>query len=521
MSKIRIHCKYCDKERDIAASKDGAVKGYVVYTLTCGHSKLEKQIKQAESIRDFIYDEKLRPHQREAVDFLENCNFRALIADEMRVGKTPETLAALRYNLKALAPILFVVKGSLRVQWAKEIIRWIGSETPEDFSNPEYLPKNVLNLPQIIVDGSHAPLPGFNFYIISMSVLHKHIETIKELKPRLVVIDESHNFKDDGAARTQALTKALKGIDPQPLVTCLSGSPILNRAEEFFTTLNLIRPDDWSYRQRFVSQWIDWNGRIAQSKREEFKEKTSRYILRREFHEVYKNDSKPLINYEYVDIRETPYKNAYNSQAGQLDKYLRTAANKESAIAQHGSIMGYIQAMWQITALAKTDYLCEKVDDFVELTQEKIIIGIHHEVVVKDLALRLSKHKPIIITGKDDENSKRSKREAFRDSDSKVLIASILACNEGVDLSFCDNMIVLQRQWNLEREKQFVARLQNLFRNTPYNVDYLLAQNTIDEFFTNMVSRKADAVNSAVKNEHDAVSRATLREFAEMCTRRI
>lgn len=520
MSKIRIYCKYCDKERDIAASKDGAVKGYAVYTLAvCGHSKLEKQIKQAESTRDFIYDEKLRPHQREAVEFLENANFRALIADEMRVGKTPETLAALRYNLKALAPILFVVKGSLRVQWAKEIIRWIGSETPEDFSNPEYLPKNVLNLPQIIVDGSHAPLPGFNFYIISMSVLHKHIETIKELKPRLVVIDESHNFKDDGAARTQALTKALKGIDPQPLVTCLSGSPILNRAEEFFTTLNLIRPDDWQYRQRFVLNWIDSYGRISRWKTEEFKEKTSRYILRREFHEVYKDNPEPLVNYEYIDIKDSPYVKAYNEQADLLRAYLNSEKGDGSQFK--GLEMSYIQKLWALTALAKTDYLCEKLDDFIELTQEKVIVGIHHEVAVQDLALRLEKHKPIIITGKDDEHKKREKREAFRDSNSKVLIASILAVNEGVDLSFCDNMVIMQRMWNLEREKQFVARPQNLFRKNPYNVDYLLAQGTIDEFFTNMVSRKAGAVNSAVKNEHDAVSRATLREFAEMCTRRI
>lgn len=521
MAKLRIHCRFCDADKDIAASKASTIKNHTIYTLTCGHVKLEKLIAYNDYARDFIYDEKLRPHQREAVEFLENANFRALIADEMRVGKTPETLAAIRYNLKSLSPILFVVKGSLRVQWAREIIRWIGSETAEDFDSPDYFPRNPLNLPQIILDGAHKPIPGFNFYIISMSVLHKHIETIQELKPRLVVIDESHNFKDSSAARTIALTKALKDISPIPLVTCLSGSPILNRAEEFYTTLNLIRPDEWPRRNDYVYNWLTYDGRIIPYKQPAFHEKTKSYIIRREFHEVYKNDSKPLINHEFIDISDSPYVQAYNDQADLLRLFLKK--EKGTGAQFHGLTMGYLQKLWAITALAKTDYLVEKIDELIELTQKKVIIGIHHEVAVEDLRMRLARYNPVVITGKDAGlTTKADKRLAFKNNaESKVMIASILAVNEGVDLSFCDNMVIMQRQWNLEREKQFVARLQNLFRDHPYNVDYLLAKGTIDEFFTSLVSRKAGAVNSAVKNEYDPVSVATLREFAEMCTRRI
>lgn len=71
----------------------------------------------------------------------------------------------------------------------------------------------------------------------------------------------------------------------------LSGTPIKNRAEEYFVPLNLLRPDIFTNLASFRRNWLiqddkgKWS-RIAPWKLEQFKELTKDFIIRREKNEV-------------------------------------------------------------------------------------------------------------------------------------------------------------------------------------------------------------------------------------------
>jgi len=65
----------------------------------------------------------LRPYQEEGVRFIERLGGRALIADDMGIGKTVQALGYLSRHPEAL-PALVVCPSGLRVQWAREISRF-------------------------------------------------------------------------------------------------------------------------------------------------------------------------------------------------------------------------------------------------------------------------------------------------------------------------------------------------------------------------------------------------------------
>ncbi|MDX8550239.1 SNF2-related protein [Methanospirillum purgamenti] len=76
---------------------------------------------------------KLRPYQEEGFSFLCQCTrrgFGACLADDMRLGKTPQTLAWLLYpkeKEKPKAPTLLICPMSVVGNWEREIQRFAPS----------------------------------------------------------------------------------------------------------------------------------------------------------------------------------------------------------------------------------------------------------------------------------------------------------------------------------------------------------------------------------------------------------
>ncbi|KKL62148.1 hypothetical protein LCGC14_2188040, partial [marine sediment metagenome] len=139
-------------------------------------------------------------------------------------------------------------------------------------------------LPWIVSGGKQFIPPGFKIYIFSMDMLGKYIDEIIDLKPKLLIVDESQHFKELNIKRTKALFKIAKQIPHRVLIT---GTPVLNCATEYFPSLNLIRPLEWYSAAAFKSGWIEYSydnkkyTKIKNWRRDEFLEKTKEYVLRR------------------------------------------------------------------------------------------------------------------------------------------------------------------------------------------------------------------------------------------------
>lgn len=527
MAKNIVRCPKCDKQVTVVSEMRLDAFGQIFVTYDCGHTITEEIValptaqsghylvcalhlcevtkSNASEHEDCKWNEKdalqeipqnrlphfarALPYQREGVEFLEASNFNALLADEQGLGKTIQIDLAIKHHKDKLTPTLFVVKASLRLNQANEM--WNNSWICDN--------NNPMDAPFILLDGKSAIIPGFRYYIVAFSLLEKFKKDLIAMNFKCMVVDESQAFANTNTKRTKALLEIAKNI---PHKLCTSGTPVLNRASEYFPTLNLIKPAHWNNFAQFLRNWIEaertasgaikYKG-IKDWRREAFFRLTAPYILRRKKRDVLKDLPAFSRHFIVVDISESEVKNAYNDESKHLDNWMNSEAYySASGFERAGTLLGYLMRMRHLCGVAKAQICVEHVSEFLESTDpdQKIIIGCHHDDVMDLLKLGLSQFNPVMLGSGLDNIERAARIEQFRRPESRVCVAKILAQGEGLNLQFCSNMIVLERQWNPGKEEQFEARIDRFGQLQPTVADYLVAKNTVDEDFSAMVEEK-------------------------------
>lgn len=481
---ITERCQYCNKKIEIAEEKFLAAINRYQQKYSCGHIALSAAplIPPAkDEVGDFTsLDGRKKAHgyQEVCVRFVEESGINCLNADAIGAGKTIETLLPLRRNWEQVIPILLVLKSATLYQWSEEFREWC---------SPEFI---------CHIHGSNALIvPGFPVYMISHDLLGRKgmKERLLTLGIKTIVVDECHAFKDPGAKRTVALVEFIKeaGITQKIFI---SGTPIKNRADEYFTVLNLLSPRHFPFRKHFVTRWLipDSTGkftRLNPRREAEFRELTSRWIIRRERRELDQDLPPFKRNFIYREINDEVMKKAYNDEVDLLEEYLAGKKGKPTPI----ETLGKLARLRRITANAKIGECREFAEEFLEnIEDDKLLIGVHHESVRDSLFYGLSKYGSLKLSGEDNTDAKYTAQHKFNNSPHhRVLVCNMLAGGVGLNLhQSCCNAIVLERQWNFVDEKQFEGRIFRDGQKRPVTIDYLLAAHTVDEYFTKMVERK-------------------------------
>jgi hypothetical protein len=82
---------------------------------------------------------------------------------------------------------------------------------------------------------------------------------------------------------------------------------------------------------------------------------------------------------------------------------------------------------------------------------------------------------------------------SFESDSNRVLAINMLAGGVGMDFHYVDNCCIIERQWSSADEEQFEFRFYNpdkSIKDRSTNIEYLIAQGTIDEWFYNLVEGK-------------------------------
>lgn len=476
ITRYQDKCDVCHKIAKEKLSKEFRSKGtlYKKITLECGHIRIIKH--DSQSAFDLIVSNGWMPHvancnhewdkttcmkcnehrlfqfQIEGARFIERQNGKAAVFDEMGLGKTVQSLAYLKYHPE-MFPALFVVKSGIKYQWMKEIIRWLGEKY----------------FPQVISSGKDGVMPGLKCYITSYDLLRRFdLSKIKSLNIQTVILDEVQAIKNPDATRTQEVRKICKEI---PGIIPLSGTPWKNRGSEFFVVLNMLDPVKfWSY-QSFLNTWVDsyWDGNkmkeggIRDIKR--FKEHIKDLAIRRERAEVM--PELPLINRVKLHVKmEDVAQKSYDNEVSDFVKFwnnLVISGDEDSASAQMEAI-ARLQRMRHILGLAKIPATMEFIEEFLEETDRKLIVGVHHKDVGELLyrqSTELAKEygtKVLKLTGEMSSMERFETQEEFNKLPRCILIASTLASGEGLNLQTASDIVVHERQWNPMNEEQLEGR---------------------------------------------------------------
>jgi SNF2 family DNA or RNA helicase len=384
--------------------------------------------------------------------------------------------------------ILVIVKGVTVYQWIKEIQDWLDSSTLACFP----------------ITSSAVPLiPGFRLYVVSMDTFsrRKDLYTNKTLFDG-VIVDECHSFKNEKSMRGGALETFFKAN----LLTLreyrfkrvifLSGTPIKNRADEFYPIFHIMDRANYPSRAHFTSRWLiqDEKGkysRIAPWKEDSFYQELSQLMIRRLKTEV-ATDLPPFQRYFLdVPIEDGEIKNSYNRTLDLFDNWLH--AEKDLGAIQCDSLLGWLNKLRSITARAKAPVMAEIVNEAMqELPEgEKLCITLHHRDPLDILMYMCREWDPLSLTGSDSNEAKAEIARVYTDDPSrKLLFLSQLAGGVGLNLQVCNNVYALERQWNSADEEQVESRFNRIGQTRPVSYCYCIAPRTIDQYFSDMVEEK-------------------------------
>jgi SNF2 family DNA or RNA helicase len=497
---IKLNCKTCGK---LAVEKSRINFGTTkMITLECGHITSEEVLAGADYNSIVSSDgRRLMQYQIDDLMKIADADARAVLAWEQGLGKTIAVCALLKLYSKELLPCVIVTKTAIKLQTHHEIIRWNGV-------------KGFLT--QVISSGKEFAAPGFDIYIITYDLLKN--ENVFKLIPEIkfVVLDECQAIKDHTSGRAKAALKLVKNVEH---VLPMSGTPIKNNAGEYFTILNMVRPRMFPQYVRFIEDDCDsynngWGYKVGGLRNPEaFHEKTKDFIFRRTKAEVLPDLPKLFRKFYHAELDRRLNKR-YAELLNELEeKYY----SEESTMDKQAMMLAIMNKLRQITGVSKVEQCEDFLTEFLESCDRKIVVFTHHEMAHTLLVGKMKKYcqdnalmPPLELVSSLSAEARQDIIKKFKDTDSRIMVASTLASGEGLNLQFCSDAIMLERQWNPANEEQAEARFHRFGQENSVNVTYMIASETIDEYFTDLVEQKRAIVGSALDNKEFAWDQSSL-----------
>lgn len=468
-------------------------------TLECGHLVTEGRLGSADDLYTGIISKdgkRLMPYQIEGVKRIEQANARAILADMQGLGKTVQALALLKLHRAILTPCVIFPPATVKLQWLHEIDRWCGREG---------------FVTQVISSGKEFCAPGFNIYIVTYEMAKSDFvwQYVKD-DIKFVILDECQRIKNHLSERAKAVQRLCKDV---PYILPMSGTPIKNHAGEYFTVLNLVQPRRYPVYSRFIEQECDsynngWGYKVGGLKNpNKFAEDTKDFIIRRTKEEVLKELPEFSRQFFHVEM-DGKVKKAYIDLIKELDDVLYD--DEMNAMQQGAAKIAIMSKMRHITGLSKVPAVADQIKTFLESNDNrKLTVFTHHVDVMELLAAECHEFmkefnlaQPLLMKGTLSADERYRLALRFREDDrARVMIASTLAAGEGLNLQFCSDAIMMERQWNPANEEQAEARFHRYGQKNAVTVSYSIVSETIDEYFTELVEQKRAIVAGTLDNK--------------------
>jgi SNF2 family DNA or RNA helicase len=389
-----------------------------------------------------------RPYQIAGRDFLA-ANSRALLADEMRVGKTPQAILASQavgaVETLVLCPAIAVP------QWRREWARW--------------------------APGAPAPT------VVSYDTARAHTDRYRRAWDA-VIVDEAHFIKNPGALRTQMIY----GPDGLARNTghfwALTGTPApshvgelwpLLRAfgrtrltySEFLRTYCYVIPQPYPRKPRIAGTRIE---RIA-----EVREMLRPIILRRTRAEV--APEMPAIQYNPLYVNShTRLPDAFEDEA-EVEAFMAHSPPEDR----------------QQLALAKVPALADEIEHAIGggLYRQTVVFG-HHTAPIIELGveLKLRGIKAETLTGATSAYNRDRLTGAFSLGIIEVMVANIQAAGTAIDLSAASHGYFLEMDWVPGNNVQAANRLVSMQNPRPVTMDVVTVPGSRDESVQRVCARR-------------------------------
>lgn len=401
-------------------------------------------------------------YQSAAIDFVMKATGRALIGDDVGLGKTVETLGWMNTHPDDIYPAIIVSPASVVYKWEGEAARWL---TPSRAG--------------FVIDGYNSQIEGADIYFMSYNVMMTRLEELQALAPQLLVLDEAHYIKNYKAKRTIAAKALARGM---PYVIGLDGTPFLNKPIEMFNTLNIIDErlwhDVWEYGNKYCGGRNFYQVFQGSTNTEELKGRLTGTMIRRLKSEV--ADQLPPLTRAALPIRV---------ERGLYDEVGRMS---------YPNRLARLGALYHAVGQAKVPAALEWACDFLEESERKLVVFAFHLDVVEQLVAGLEPFGALYITGEVSQKERADRIARFQGNTTNRVIVINTAGIEGIDLFAASDILFVERLWVPALETQAEGRLHRTGQANPVTAWYMIAKKTIDEKLAKIVDAKREVFKSVL-----------------------
>lgn len=468
---------------------------------------------------------KLKPYQADGVAHLERWDGNALIGDEPGTGKTATVMA---YAFKHRRfPMLAILPKTLLLNWRREITLMLGSQLKVLIVGfvPSKRREAALKLQYPHVSYAKTPQPGFDVTLINYDIVARNQVALEKVRYDYVVVDESHKIKNAKAQRTQAILRLVTGReevkgkrnewrvlhDGVKSVTFMTGTPIVNRPAELWTTVSTIA--DWvpvfSNFFKFATRYCNahktrfgWDFTGHSNEAELNQLLTDTIMIRRLKADVLPElPAKTFVTVPLeFDRREYDAVAAAFEGRGDWKQGMQKLVQYGGNPAQSDEAIVAINKCREIAGYAKLASAIEWILDYVE-EGRKLVVFAHHQKMVDQIHAEVKAAGVgvrMIRGGVGLEERAQAAQDFQQDPDVKVIVLNIASAGFGITLTAASACAFVQLPWtpgDLIQAADRVHRIGQVDNVTVYN---LVAEGTVEEQIGELIMAKAEVSNNVI-----------------------
>lgn len=466
------------------------------------------------------------PYQKEGVRLLHRFKGRALLADQMSLGKSRQSL---RYAFKYVKGVVIVVcPAHLKENWRREALKHSGLRGFILDHRIPHLGNSLRRQGRLFI---------INYDILGLanppdsSNEPTWTDVLKTLNPELIIVDEAQKIRDHRTKQTRAVHALCQTV---PKVIALTATPLMNRPIELWSILNLIRPDlypsRFGYALRYTApkrtRW-GWDFRGASNLGELNRLLKKKLMIRRRKEDVL--DQLPKKIHMILPFKLSPkdfaeYEEARLNFAGWLSKTNRIIAEKKALLRlgnQHSRQqrwrasrviralkaeklvqIGYLK---RLAAELKLGQVILWIQDFLQNSDEKLIVFGIHRKILHTLYNRF-KSKATLVDGKVLSGKRQAAFDKFNNSKQcRLLFGNVDAAGAGWN-SFHPNHFFVESPWTPGQIDQASGRGHGLFRGGGKTARYwyAVAANTIEEMLIGYIQKKRKIIDQTLDGKEIA-----------------
>ncbi len=419
---------------------------------------------------------------------------RAFLADEQGLGKTVEALAALEAD--DAFPALVVCPASLKLNWQREAARWLPHRSVA------------------VVEGRVAVPPRAEVVILNYEIVAGQREALARRRPRALVLDESHYVKNPQAKRTRAVRRLAEGLPPDALRLALTGTPVLNHADELISQLRVLgRLEDFGSGARFKQQF---RGPLTE-------ERLHWHLRRRCFVRRRKSEVLPQLPDKRQVVVPVALTNSREYRLAEDDviAWLReqpldlSELNAKIAATLRAQRLAQLGTLQRLAAKGKLSAALAWIDDFLASGEPLVVFARHVEV---QQAVMERFPEALHLLGRDSVDAREAAVRSFQDGGPPLIMCATRVAAQGITLTRASNVAFLELEWTPAMHDQAEDRCHRIGQRDAVTAWYLLAAGTIDETMARLIARKrglVSAVTDGRRLDGDALVDEVVRELRD------